>query len=133
MSKILIVEDDPLMSRLYKNIFTLGKNFEVEMATDGEEALTKVAASHPSIILLDVMMPKMNGLQVLEQLKNDPATRDIPVVMLSNLAGDDQAADTALAKGAAKYIVKSAHEPNEIADIVENLMPKNTDAEQQVH
>ncbi len=103
------------------------------MATDGEEALTKVAASHPSIILLDVMMPKMNGLQVLEQLKNDPATRDIPVVMLSNLAGDDQAADTALAKGAAKYIVKSAHEPNEIADIVENLMPKNTDAEQQVH
>jgi len=120
MVKVFIVEDDPLMSRMYQKIFTFEK-YEVDMAGDGEEALAKIPASKPTIILLDVMMPKMNGLQVLEKLKADLATKNIPVVMLTNLAGQ-QDAETALSKGAVKYIVKSEHEPKEIADMVKEII-----------
>jgi len=120
MVKVFIVEDDPLMSRMYQKIFTFEK-YDVDMAGDGEEALAKIPAAQPTIILLDVMMPKMNGLQVLEKLKADPATKAIPVVMLTNLAGQ-QDAETALSKGAVKYIVKSEHEPKEIADMVKEII-----------
>src|SRR5476651_1669604 len=120
MAKVLIIEDDPLMSRMYQKIFTFEK-YEVEVAGDGEEGLAKVLSTNPTIILLDVMMPKMNGLQVLEKLKADPATKAIPVVMLTNLAGQ-QDAETALSKGAVKYIVKSEHEPKEISDMVNEII-----------
>lgn len=117
---LLIVEDDPLMSRMYQKIFTFEK-YEVEMAADGEEGLAKAQATKPTIILLDVMMPKMNGLQVLERLKADPATKNIPVIILTNLAGQ-QDAEAALAKGAVKYIIKSEHEPKEVADMVNQII-----------
>lgn len=120
MAKLLIVEDDPLMSRMYQKIFTFEK-FEVEVAGDGEEGLAKTKAFKPTIILLDVMMPKMNGLQVLEALKADEATKHIPVIMLTNLAGQ-QDAETALSKGAVKYIIKSEHEPVEIANMVKEII-----------
>jgi len=120
MIKVFIVEDDPLMSRMYQKIFTFEK-YEVEMASNGEEALLKIPGAQPTIILLDVMMPKMNGLQVLEKLKTDPVTKSIPVVMLTNLAGQ-QDAETALSKGAVKYIVKSEHEPKEVADMVQEII-----------
>jgi CheY-like chemotaxis protein len=120
MAKVLIIEDDPLMSRMYQKIFTFEK-YEVEMAGDGEEGLTKAAAVQPTIILCDVMMPKMNGLQVLEKLKTDDKTKQIPVVMLTNLAGQ-QDAETALAKGAVKYIIKSEHDPKEVVNMVKEII-----------
>ena len=120
MTKILIVEDDPLMSRMYQKIFTFEK-FQVEMAGDGEAALAAVASFNPTIILLDVMMPKMNGLQVLEKLKANPATKAIPVIMLTNLAGQ-QDAEAAMVKGAVKYIIKSEHEPKEVVDLVKGVI-----------
>jgi CheY-like chemotaxis protein len=120
MAKVLIIEDDPLMSRMYQKIFTFEK-YEVEMAGDGEEGLAKAGTVNPTIILCDVMMPKMNGLQVLEKLKADEKTKQIPVVMLTNLAGQ-QDAETALAHGAVKYIIKSEHEPKEVADMVKEII-----------
>jgi len=120
MTKILIVEDDPLMSRMYQKIFTFEK-FEVEMAGDGEIGLAQVPIFNPTIILLDVMMPKMNGLEVLDKLKANPATKSIPVIMLTNLAGQ-QDAEAALAKGAVKYIIKSEHEPKEVVDLVKGII-----------
>jgi CheY-like chemotaxis protein len=120
MTKVLIVEDDPLMSRMYQKIFSFEK-FDVEMAGDGEAALAQVAIFKPTIILLDVMMPKMNGLQVLDKLKADPTTKDIPVIMLTNLAGQ-QDAEAAMTKGAVKYIIKSEHEPKEVIDLVNGIV-----------
>lgn len=120
MAKILIIEDDPLMSRMYQKIFTF-EGYEVEMARDGEEGIEKVRAGKPTLILLDIMMPKMNGLQVLEKLKADPDTKAIPVVMLTNLAGQ-QDAETALAKGAVKYIVKSEYEPKQVTNMVKEII-----------
>lgn len=120
MTKILIVEDDPLMSRMYQKIFTFEK-YDVEMAQDGEEGLAKAVSASPTLIMLDVMMPKMNGLQVLEKLKADDRTKAIPVVMLTNLAGQ-QDAETALSKGAVKYLIKSEHEPKQVTDIVKEIL-----------
>lgn len=120
MIKILIVEDDQLMSRMYQKIFTF-EGFEVELAYNGEEGLEKIRATKPTLVLLDVMMPKMNGLQVLEKLKLDPETKAIPVIMLTNLAGQ-QDAETALSKGAVKYIIKSEHEPKEVSNLVKEVL-----------
>lgn len=120
MTKVLIIEDDPLMSRMYQKIFTFEK-FEVEMAGDGEEGLTKAQSANPTIILCDVMMPKMNGLEVLKKLKQDDKTKQIPVVMLTNLAGQ-QDAETALAEGAVKYIIKSEHDPKEVTNMVKEII-----------
>lgn len=120
MAKILIVEDDPLMLRLYQKIFTFEK-YEVETASDGEEGLVKAKTATPNLILLDIMMPKMNGLEVLKQLKADDATKQIPVIVLTNLAGQKDA-ETALAEGAVKYIVKSEHDPKEVANMVNEIV-----------
>ena len=120
MAKILVIEDDPLMSRMYQKVFTF-EGYEVEMAADGEDALTKVRTGKPTLILLDIMMPKMNGLQVLEKLKADPDTNAIPVVMLTNLAGQ-QDVEKALSMGAVKYIVKSEQEPKKVVDMVKEII-----------
>jgi CheY-like chemotaxis protein len=127
MAKILVVEDDPLMSRMYQKIFTF-EGYDVEMASDGQEGLDKARAIKPTLMLLDVMMPKLNGLQVLEKLKADPETKAIPVVMLTNLAGE-QDAESALTKGAIKYIIKSEHDPKEVADMVKEILAGYTRGE----
>lgn len=120
MAKILIIEDDPLISRMYQKIFTF-ESFEVEVANDGEEGLNKARALKPTLILLDIMMPKMNGLEVLEKLKIDIETKAIPVIMLTNLAGQNDA-ETALSKGAVKYIIKSQYEPDQITSMVKEIL-----------
>ncbi len=117
---LLIVEDDPLMQRMYQKIFTFEK-YQVETASDGEEGLEKVRALKPTVVLLDVMMPKMNGLQVLEKIKADPELKHIPVVMLTNLAGEKDA-ESALMKGAIKYIVKSEYDPKQIVGMVKEII-----------
>ena len=120
MAKILIVEDDALMSRMYQKAFTF-EGYEIEMAQDGEEGLVKARSFKPTIILLDVMMPKLNGMQVLERLKADPETKGIPVIMLTNLAGA-QDAEAALTRGAVKYIIKSEYEPKQVVDMVKEVL-----------
>lgn len=120
MGKILIVEDDPLMLRMYQKIFTLEK-YDVDIAVNGEEALEKIHANRPILILLDIMMPKLNGLQVLDKLKSDPDTKTIPVVMLTNLASEKDA-ESAMFKGAVKYIVKSQFDPKQVTTMVKEIL-----------
>lgn len=117
---LLIVEDDPLMSRMYQKIFSF-EGYNVVTAIDGQDGLEKATKEKPSLILLDIMMPKMNGLEVLDKLKVNPDTKTIPVVMLTNLAGT-QDAEHALSKGAVKYIIKSEHEPKQVANMVKEIL-----------
>lgn len=119
-AKILIVEDDPLMSRLYSKVFQI-EGYDVLTAPDGEEGLSEIHKDIPTLILLDVMMPKMNGLELLEKLKSDPATRKIPVIMLTNLAGTADA-EKAISLGAVKYIVKSEYDPKQIVEMVKEIL-----------
>lgn len=119
-TKILIVEDDPLMMKLYSKVFDI-EGYEVVGAADGEEGLLQVHKELPTLILLDVMMPKMNGLQLLEKLKADPATKNIPVIMLTNLTGQVDA-ETVITMGAIKYIVKSEYEPKQVVNMVKEIL-----------
>lgn len=121
MAKVLlIVEDDPLMVRMYQKIFKF-EGYDVDTAFDGEEGIEKVRKIKPTVVLLDIMMPKMNGIQVLEKIKSDPDIKKIPVIVLTNLAGT-QDAETALEKGAVRYIIKSEHDPKDIVRIVKEII-----------
>lgn len=120
MTKILIVEDDPLMSRMYQKIFKF-EGFDVDLAENGEVGLDKVRKDKPTLVLLDIMMPKMNGLEVLEKMKLDPEIKTIPVIMLTNLAGN-QDAEAALTKGAVKYIIKSENDPKQVVNMVKEIL-----------
>ena len=120
MAKILIIEDDTLLSRMYQIVFT-SSNYEVEVAVNGEEGLAKARAVKPTLILLDIMMPKLNGLEVLKLLKSDPDTKAIPVVVLTNLAGSNDV-QAALELGAVRYIVKSESKPKQVDEIVQGIL-----------
>lgn len=120
MSKILIIEDDPLMQRMYQKAFGFD-GYDVIVAGDGVEGLDKVRGEKPTVVLLDVMMPKLNGLETLKKIKSDPEIKSIPVVMLTNLAGSSDA-EKALELGAVKYIVKSEQEPKEVVKMVKEII-----------
>ena len=113
MGKILIIEDDSLVARMYEKVMKF-EGMEVFLAGDGKDGLLKAREVRPDLIFCDIMMPRMNGIDVLEKLKADPATKDIPVVMLTNLSGTNDA-EKAIAKGALAYMVKSEYKPGDIA------------------
>jgi len=119
---IFIAEDDPLMIRMYEKAFRLS-GLEVEMAFDGEEAAKKIESfkDKPVVILLDIMMPKMSGFEVLKKLKENPATKNIPVIVLTNLAGKDDA-EKALGMGAVLYLVKSQYDPKQVVEKVKEVI-----------
>jgi len=120
VAKILIIEDDALLSRMYQIVFTSSNN-EVAVAVNGEEGLEKARSFKPDLILLDIMMPKLNGLEVLKKLKADPDTRKTPAVVLTNLAGSGDV-QAALELGAVRYIVKSENKPKQVDEIVESIL-----------
>lgn len=120
MSKILLIEDDSLLSRMYEKSFKL-EGIEVNTAEDGEEGYNKVLELMPDVVLLDIMMPVKNGLEVLDCIKNNESTKDIPVIILTNLAGHRDA-ELALSKGAVKYIIKSEHTPGEVVKMIKEIL-----------
>lgn len=117
---ILIIEDDELIRRMYQQIFSF-RGYTVRLATNGVEGLERVVADQPAIILLDIMMPKLNGLEMLKRLKSRPDAAKIPVIILTNLMGAADA-EAALAAGAIKFVSKSDYTPKEIVDIVEGVL-----------
>jgi len=124
MTTLLIVEDDPLILRMYQQAFEFSKH-KTFVADNGEDGLAKAKAEKPDVILLDIMMPNMNGLEVLKKLKLDPDTKKIPVVMLTNL-GRDKDIKTALSLGAVKYITKVDNTPKEVVKQVEQIIDATT-------
>lgn len=115
MAKILVTEDEPYIYKMLEfRLATLGH--EISLATDGEQALALVGSEHPDLVLLDVMMPVMGGLQVLKRMKDDDVTSDIPVIMLS-AKGQEKDIVTGLENGAFDYITKPFSFPELIARI----------------
>jgi len=125
MQKVLLIEDDQLISRIYHRIFSL-EGYEVAIAEKGEEGLIKAKSLQPSIILMDLMMPDMDGISALKALKADPTTQKIPVIIVSNAS--NEVLEQALAHGAVKYIVKSDKDPREVVEIVKNILVANPQA-----
>ena len=120
MATILIVEDDPLISRMYQTVFKF-EGFEVVMARNGEMGIEKMKKTKPTLILLDIMMPKMSGIDVLKEIKADPKYKGIPVIVLTNLSGSKDV-EKALSLGAVKFIVKSDNKPKEVVAQVKEVL-----------
>lgn len=120
MKKVLLVDDDNDLRQLYA--VELGsKNYVVLEAPDGEQGLAVAKAENPDLILLDIMMPKLDGIATLIQLKQDPATNKTPVIMLTNF-GQENLVKQAFASGAIDYLLKYKVTPAEMADKVGQVL-----------
>jgi DNA-binding response OmpR family regulator len=121
---ILLVDDDLTLREMYAERLK-AEGFAVEMAKDGEEALQKATDLHPNLVLLDVMMPKMNGLDVLKQLKAQAETSDIPIIVLTALIQDREKMES-ITRGADDYIVKSETMPGDVISKIKTVLEKHT-------
>lgn len=123
---LFLAEDDPLMSRMYERAFKLS-GYNVEIASDGDDAISRLSKMDtlPTVILLDIMMPKQNGFEVLKHVKEDEKLKKIPVIMLTNLAGQEDA-EKALSMGAILYLVKSQYDPKDIINKINEIVKAST-------
>ncbi len=114
MKKILVAEDEEVLLNVLKDRFEV-EGWEVTTAKDGVEAMEAINKSKFDLVLLDLLMPKKDGFEVLEEVKNNPELKNIPIIVLSNLGGDDDI-KKALALGAKDYFVKTQHPMSEIVE-----------------
>lgn len=117
--KIIIIEDDEILSKVLCAELT-DAGFKVLPAFDGEAGLKLVRSEKPDLVLLDLILPKKHGLEVLEEIKKAPDMRDIPVIILT-LLGEDETIKRGLRLGAEDYLVKSNHALAEIIEKVKNF------------
>ncbi|MCX6788721.1 MAG: response regulator [bacterium] len=118
--KILIVEDELLLGNLLKQRFEK-EGIEVMLAHDGEEALNMLRSTRPDLILLDIILPKISGFELLETMAADPSIEKAPVVITSNL-GQDSDVKRGQALGAVGYFVKAKISIDELVDNVKNMV-----------
>lgn len=119
-TKLLLVEDDKSIRDLYE--IKLNKaGFEVVTADDGGKGWDLVQKELPNLVLLDIMMPVMNGFEVLKKIRKNKDTAEIPVVILSNYGEVDQMTQGFLV-GATDYLIKAEHTPSDVVDIVNETL-----------
>lgn len=113
MKKILFIEDESSLQKAIGEVLKQ-EGFEVSSALDGQEGLEKLKEERPDLILLDLILPKLDGFEVLKRIKVDPKIKNIPVIVLTNLEGSGDV-EKALELGATTYLVKANYE---LADVV---------------
>lgn len=120
MAKILFMEDEQSLQSAMGELLEQNK-YTVFKALDGESGLAMAKKELPQLILLDLILPKKNGFEVLEELKKDPSTKNIPVVVLTNLEGSAEV-EKALSLGATTYLVKANYKLDELLDKIEMVL-----------
>lgn len=118
--KVLIVEDDEALLNLYKKKFT-NCGYKVICAEDGQKGVEAAEKENPDVILLDIMLPVMNGFEVLKKLKKEKVIEKTPVVILSNY-GETKNITEGLLSGAIEYLIKVEHTPEEVVNVVEDAL-----------
>ena len=118
--RVLFVEDDPSVAQMYKLKLELD-GYRVEIASDGEMALEMAGKALPDIIFLDIRLPKLDGIGVLEALRADPTTRSVPVVILSNY-NERELVDRGAKLGVLDHLFKSQTTPAKLADGLEGWL-----------
>lgn len=116
MPKKILIADDEEDVKVVVQLYLESKGYEIHTAYDGLDAIDKARAEMPDLLLLDIMMPVIDGFEVCRRLKSDPATAGIPIVMLS-AASQTESKDRALSAGAADYIVKP-FDPDQLESVV---------------
>jgi DNA-binding response OmpR family regulator len=125
--RILVADDDPVILRLLQVNFAL-EGYQVDTAARGEEALDKAKEHHPDVILLDVMMPGLDGWEVCRRLKEDQATSGIPVIFLSARA-QDQDRRRGYELGVAAYVTKP-FDPGELIEVVQRALGQTPETQE---
>jgi len=117
---ILVVEDDPVLGVMYKTKLE-AEGYTIVSAVNGVDGLNNAKQVKPDLILLDIMLPQLDGFSVLEELKEDAKTKKIPVILLTNLGTDE---DKAKGKqlGAADYLVKADYTPEQISAHIKKFL-----------
>jgi two-component system alkaline phosphatase synthesis response regulator PhoP len=118
--KILIVEDESVLQDALRE-FLLAENFAVVVASDGEMALKLAKSEKPDLILLDIILPKKNGFDVLSELKDDSVMKKIPIMLLTNLESADDV-DKAFSLGVSTYLVKANYKLEEIVEKIKEML-----------
>lgn len=121
MKKILVIDDDPFFAKSLTESF--GSKYEIVTAEDGEDGLKKAVSEKPDVILLDIMMPKMNGLEMLKKLNEENGKAKIPVFITSNMSSMKKISE-GLELGICGYIVKSDETMQTIVDTVDAALSK---------
>ena len=118
--RVLLVEDDTFLANIYKTKFEM-EGFKVTVAENGELGLNEAKKNKPDVILLDILLPKMDGFTVLEHLKDEASTKDVPVILLTNLGQKDDV-EKGLKLGAVDYLIKAHFKPSETVDKVKKVL-----------
>ena len=122
MKRILIMDDNQMLTNLYRGAFT-SAGFAVDVAYDGESGLAAARSTRPDIVLLDLMMPKMNGVEVLTALRADPDLSAIPVIVISN-AYTPERTEQLWKAGATQVVTKASSKPNTLLDMIRATLDK---------
>jgi len=120
MKKILFIEDEPSLQKAISEVLTQ-EGFKVLSAPDGEEGLKSAKAEGPDLILLDLILPKKDGFEVLKELKADEKMKDIPVIVLTNLEGVGDV-EKALELGATTYLVKANYKLEDVVRKIKDFL-----------
>jgi twitching motility two-component system response regulator PilH len=120
MKTILLAEDDPFIIDIYATQFKK-EGFKVDVAKDGDMALEKVEENYPDLLVLDITLPKMNGWEILKKLRSEAKTKNIKVIVISNLNQQDYA-DNIANLGVIKYFLKIESTPDEIVKAVKEIL-----------
>ena len=126
MNKILIIEDDLVVANIYRNKLAV-EGFQVEIAHTGEEGLFQTTANKPDVVILDLCLPKMNGVEVIKKIRADAATRTLPVIIFSNTYLTTLVQE-AWKAGANKCLSKANCAPKEVVEAVRNVLGKKTES-----
>jgi DNA-binding response OmpR family regulator len=121
-TKILIIEDEEMLSTMYKVKFE-NEGYEVSTARDGAEGLAIAFKENPDIILLDIIMPKIDGFAVLKKFHENDMTKNTPVILLTNL-GQDEDVKRGNELGAVGYLIKANNTPSEVVEKVRGYIKK---------
>jgi len=120
MKKILFIEDESTLQKTFGEILKQ-EGYEMISALDGEIGLRLAKAKKPDLILLDLILPKVHGFEVLKKLKEDKETKDIPVIVLTNLEGIGDV-DKAIELGATSYLVKAQYSLEELVEKIKQVL-----------
>ena len=114
MKKVLLVEDDPFLIDIYTTKLK-GSGFVIQVATDGNEAINKIKEEKPDLIVLDIVLPHVDGWEILRSVKADKKLADTKVIVLSNL-GQKEEVEKGLKLGATKYLIKAHYTPSQVVE-----------------
>ena len=118
---IMLVDDDPLITKIYEKKLK-AEGYGVVIESNGESAIITAEKKNPDLILLDIMMPKMSGIETLKILKEKVSTKNIPVIVLTNLGSNAEEMETAKILGAVNYLVKSETSLKKLIEEVKKII-----------